>query len=97
MKRRQKKKKPEENPEDVKLFNQLCDEVATFGIETRVEKGNFYGGICVMEDESRVLFVNRKHTLDRRIALVYRELALLKEKAGEVMPATPEKASADSA
>lgn len=97
MKRRQKKKKPEENPEDVKLFNQLCDEVAAFGIETRVEKGNFYGGICVMEDESQVLFVNRKHTLDRRIALVYRELALLKEKAGEVMPATPEKASADSA
>jgi len=81
MKRHKKKKKqkPEENPEDLKLFDELCSEVATFGIETRVEKGNFHGGICVMEDESRVLFVNRKHTLDRRIALVYRELALLKE------------------
>ncbi len=71
------KKKPAGNPEEVALFNNLCAAINDAGIETRVEKGRFRGGICVVDGEKEMLFINKTHTYDRRIALLLEELAKL--------------------
>ena len=72
--KKRKTKKPSVNEEDVLLFKELCEAVNSLGIETRVEEGNFQGGICLMEGEKEVLFVNKKHPVDKRIALIISEL-----------------------
>lgn len=77
MKKRGKKKKPTANPEEMALFNNLCAAINNAGIETRVEKGRFRGGICVVDGEKELLFINKKHAYDRRIALLLEELAKL--------------------
>lgn len=73
MKSRKPRKKPL-NEEDAQLFKELCEAVNRLGIETRVEDGNFQGGMCLVEGEKEMLFINKKHPLDKRIALIISEL-----------------------
>lgn len=63
--------------EEQRLFNELCEALNRMGIETRVEKGNFRGGFCVIEGEKKILFINKKHDFDKRIALLISELKKL--------------------
>ena len=77
MKKRGKKKKPAGNPEEIALFNNLCAAINEAGIETRVEKGRFRGGICVVDGEKELLFINKKHAYNQRIALLLEELTKL--------------------
>lgn len=72
--KKRKTKKPRVTEEDALLFKELCDVVNGLGIETRVEEGNFQGGICLMEGEKEVFFINKKHPVDKRIALIISEL-----------------------
>ena len=74
--RRQKKKKkvPEGTPEEIKLFGELCKAIESSGIETRVERGNFRGGICTVEGEKDIFFINKKHSMSGRIAVILEEL-----------------------
>lgn len=75
MKKRKKKKKiPEGTEEEIQLFKELSTAITESGIETRVEKGNFKGGFCMVEGNREMLIVNKKHTMDKRIALIISEL-----------------------
>lgn len=47
------------------LFDHLCDAIRKTGIEIRVEKGNFRGGVCLINGDSRVLFLNKKNSLEK--------------------------------
>ncbi len=71
---RKKKKKPTENPRDLRLFQELCRLVEETGMEVRVEKGNFRGGSCVIEGEKRVLFINKKFPLEKQIEFLLTEI-----------------------
>ncbi len=74
MKKRKKKKLPEASEEEIQLFKELCAAIEAAGIETRVEKGNFKGGFCLVEGDKEMLIINKKHSMDKRIALVISEL-----------------------
>ena len=85
MKRKKKRTdKSEGTPEEIRLFNQLCEALRQAGIETRVEKGDFRGGICLVEGEKEILFINKKHPMPGRLALLIAELK--KIAAGEELP-----------
>lgn len=73
VRKRKKKKGPPVNKEDQQLLQALCTALLEFNIETRIEKGRFRGGTCLVEGDKRILFVNKRHTLDRQIALVLSE------------------------
>lgn len=66
--------KPRGSTEETQLFKELCDAVNRLGIETRLDEGNFRGGMCLVEGEKEMLFINKKDSLDKRIALVIEEL-----------------------
>ncbi|NIT55061.1 MAG: hypothetical protein GWN00_02080 [Aliifodinibius sp.] len=75
--KKKKQKKKEASEEEVQLFKELCDAIERMGIEIRIEAGNFRGGFCMLDDNKRVLFVNKKHSIDKRIALIISELKKL--------------------
>ncbi len=77
MRKRKRKPRPAENPEYQKLFKRLCDVLLENGIETRVEAGRFRGGICLVEGDKEILFINKKHSVDKQIALIITELKRL--------------------
>jgi hypothetical protein len=74
---RSRKKKsviPEGTPEELALFKELCDAFQELGTEVRIEKGDFRGGLCVVDGEKEMIFLNKKHTLDSRINTLIDEL-----------------------
>jgi hypothetical protein len=83
MKKKKQRKKPV-SEEDAQLFKELCDAVNQLGIEIRVEEGNFQGGVCLVEGEKEMLFINKKHPVDRRIALIISELKRLEISPGRL-------------
>ena len=77
IKRRRRKKPPEGTEKEIRFFKELCEVLESSGIETRVERGKFRGGFCVMEGEKRILFLNKKHPIERRIAILVNEVKKL--------------------
>jgi len=60
--------KPEE-------LRQELESIATaLGITIRYEKGDFHGGFCILRDE-RMIVINRKLTLQRKVSVLARSLA----------------------
>ena len=74
MKKHKKKKQTEGSEEEIQLFKELCAAINDTGIETRIEKGNFKGGFCLVEGDKEMLIINKKHSMDKRIALIISEL-----------------------
>lgn len=85
MRRKKKKIVPDGSPEEIKLFNDLCAAFQSHGIETRVEKGNFRGGLCVVEGEKEMFFFNKKHTVSGKLALILTEIKK-HQKLDEALP-----------
>src|SRR4026207_814708 len=54
-------------------FEELKQLAEQMGLKVRVEMGDFDGGVCVVND-ARVILVNRRHDLGRRINVVARAL-----------------------
>ncbi|RMH77903.1 MAG: hypothetical protein D6681_20540 [Calditrichaeota bacterium] len=75
--RRRKKRTTPVDEQQWQQFQELCELARQAGVETRVEKGNFRGGFCVVEGEKRILFLNKKHSLEQRIAVLVAELERL--------------------
>lgn len=48
-----------------RLVQYLADAARELGFTVRTEEGNFQGGLC-QKDEERLLFLNRRMTMDER-------------------------------
>ncbi len=72
--KKRKKKKPADSAESIDRFERLCQALAAAGIQMRVEPGNFRGGFCLVDGDQELLFVNKKHSAEQRIALILEEL-----------------------
>lgn len=57
-----------------RLVQLLSDAVRQTGYKVRTEEGNFRGGSCIHR-EDRVIFLNRRMTLDERAELLAKVLA----------------------
>ena len=71
-----KKKAPKTDQEekDKLLFDHLSEALKNNGIEIRIEKGDFRGGICIVEGEKKILFLNKKHSLEKINNIMLSEL-----------------------
>jgi hypothetical protein len=67
-------------------LRQTCEQL---GYRIRYEKGDFDGGHCILR-EQRLLIVNRRFTVDRKIATVARALGELGIDAIYIKPAIRE-------
>ncbi len=67
------KKKKQINPELKQTLAELEDVASRLGYKVRYEKGNFEGGYCIL-NESRLLVVNSRNEVDRRIIIVAKSL-----------------------
>lgn len=56
------------------LMEELKELSTQMGYRIRFEKGDFSGGMCLLKDEN-LLVVNKRFSLDRRIAIIARALA----------------------
>jgi hypothetical protein len=54
-------------------FDELKELARELGLVVRHELGNFEGGLCVLKSE-RVILINRRHDMSRRINVVARAL-----------------------
>lgn len=63
------KKKKQVDPELKQMLAELEDVAARLGFTIRYEKGNFAGGYCVLK-ESKLLVVNSRNEIERRIIIV---------------------------
>jgi len=71
------------------LLEELRETCEQLGYSIRYEKGDFGGGHCILK-EQRLLVVNRKFTIERKIAIVARALGELGVDAIYVKPAVRE-------
>ncbi len=67
-----KKKKPVD-PELKQMLTELEEVADKLGFKVRYEKGNFAGGYCILK-ESRLLVVNSRNEIERRIIIVAKSL-----------------------
>ncbi len=74
---RKRKKRVYGTAKEMAVLNELCAAFNSVDIETRLERGKFRGGICTIEGEKQVLFLNKNHSIDRNIALLIEELKKL--------------------
>ena len=72
--RKRKTAPPEGTPEELELFKMLSDVMGSVDVEVRVEKGDFRGGMCVVDGDREMIFLNKKHTLDSRISILINEV-----------------------
>lgn len=70
---RQKKDSPAEEKEKI-LFDHLLDSLRNNGIEIRIEKGDFRGGVCIVQGEKKILFLNKKHPIEKINNIMLSEL-----------------------
>jgi hypothetical protein len=61
---RPKKDSPAEEKEKI-LFDRLSDTLRNNGFEIRIEKGDFRGGVCTVQGDKRILFLNKKHPIEK--------------------------------
>ncbi|MBR9978748.1 MAG: hypothetical protein KFH87_11745 [Bacteroidetes bacterium] len=71
------------------LLEQLRETCEQLGYNIRYEKGDFDGGHCILK-EQRLLIVNKKFTIERKISTVARALGELGVDAIFVRPAIRE-------
>ncbi len=67
------KKKKQVDPELKQMLAELEDVADRLGYKVRYEKGNFKGGYCLLR-ESRLLVVNSRNEVERRIIIVAKSL-----------------------
>lgn len=67
------KKKKQVDPEIKQMLAELEEVADRLGYKIRYEKGNFEGGYCVLK-ESRLLVVNSRNEIERRIIIVAKSL-----------------------
>ena len=67
-----KKKKPVD-PQLKQTLNELEEVVEKLGYKVRYEKGNFEGGYCLLK-ESHLFVINSRKELERKIAIVAKNL-----------------------
>lgn len=67
------KKKKQVDPELKQMLAELEDVADRLGYKVRYEKGNFKGGYCLLK-ESRLLVVNSRNEIERRIIIVAKSL-----------------------
>lgn len=61
---RQKKNSPTEEKEKI-LFDRLSDTLRNNGVEIRIERGDFRGGVCTVQGDKKILFLNKKHPIEK--------------------------------
>ena len=71
------------------LLEELRETVEALGYKIRYERGDFSGGSCILREE-RLLVVNRKYTIERKISVIARALSELGVDAIFVKPAVRE-------
>lgn len=71
------------------MLEELRETCAQLGYQIRYEKGDFSGGHCILK-EQRLLVVNRRFTIERKIATIARALSELGVDAIFVRPAVRE-------
>ena len=74
---RKRKKRVYGTAKEMAVLNELCSVFHNFDIETRLERGKFRGGICTIEGDKQVLFLNKNHGIERNITLLIEELKKL--------------------
>lgn len=67
------KKKKQVDPELKQMLAELEEVADRLGFKVRYEKGNFEGGYCILK-ESRLLVVNSRNEIERRIIIVSKSL-----------------------
>ncbi|MBL8016663.1 MAG: hypothetical protein JNK43_05280 [Ignavibacteria bacterium] len=67
------KKKKQVDPELKQMLTELEEVADKLGFKIRYEKGNFEGGYCILK-ESRLLVVNARNEVERRIIIVAKSL-----------------------
>lgn len=67
------KKKKQIDPELKQILAELEDVASRLSYKVRYEKGNFEGGYCILK-ESRLLVVNSRNEVERRIIIVAKSL-----------------------
>jgi hypothetical protein len=70
------------------LLEELRETVEALGYKIRYERGDFNGGSCILREE-RLLVVNRKYAIERKISIIARALGELGVDAIFVKPAVP--------
>ena len=70
------KKKKQVDPELKQMLAELEDVASKLGYKVRYEKGNFEGGYCLLKD-SKLLVVNSRNEIERRIIIVAKSLKLI--------------------
>lgn len=68
-----------------KIFDHLMDLAGKLDIKVRIEKGDFAGGYCTKEEE-RVIVLNKRHLIDKRINILAREIAVFDLQGVDVPP-----------
>ncbi|PLX27568.1 MAG: hypothetical protein C0600_10225 [Ignavibacteria bacterium] len=71
------------------LLEELRETCEHLGYSIRYEKGDFSGGHCILK-EKRLLVVNRKYTVEKKITTIARALSELGVDAIYVKPAVRE-------
>ncbi|HMT10102.1 MAG TPA: hypothetical protein PKA39_00600 [Ignavibacteria bacterium] len=67
------KKNKQVDPELKQMLTELEEVADKLGFKIRYEKGNFEGGYCILK-ESRLLVVNARNEVERRIIIVAKSL-----------------------
>ena len=67
------KKKKQVDPELKQMLAELEEVASRLNYKVRYEKGNFEGGYCILK-ESRLLVVNSRNEIERRIIIVAKSL-----------------------
>jgi hypothetical protein len=70
------KKKKQVDPELKQMLAELEDVALKLGYTVRYEKGNFEGGYCLLR-ESKLLVVNSRNEIERRIIIIAKSLKLI--------------------
>lgn len=55
-------------------YDELKELAEQMGLSVRVEMGDFEGGLCMIKDR-RVILLNRRHMLSKRISVMARALS----------------------
>ncbi|HQU73825.1 MAG TPA: hypothetical protein PKV71_05015 [Calditrichia bacterium] len=74
---KRRRKAPPADQKDVQLLKDLCEALSEHDIETRIENGRFRGGACIVEGEKRLLILNKRHPVERQIAMLLSEFKKL--------------------
>ncbi len=59
-------KKPQDSPEQIMCFEELCNILRRTGTNVRIESGHFRSGLCNFEDRW-IFFINRNRPIEQNI------------------------------